>query len=102
LKLPKRATGCAAEASGAVTATTSDGLSAPACSTSHPDALRKLANRGREADAPAVAASATVKAASPPSTRSLMPGLRGCDANRSIKTCAGHQSSDVSNTSDVA
>jgi hypothetical protein len=44
-KLPKSATGWMAEASGAVTATTSAGFAGPACSTSQPGADRKLASR---------------------------------------------------------
>lgn len=75
LKLPKRATGRMTEASRAVTATTSDGLSAPARSTSQPEAGRNVAGGDIRAEAPMVAvASATTKAAS--STRPRVPTRR--------------------------
>src|SRR5881296_767832 len=54
LKLLKRVTGWTAPASCTVTATTSDGLSAPARWTSQPDVGRKLASGECTADPPLV------------------------------------------------
>src|SRR5205085_845356 len=77
LKLLKRVTGWTAPASCTVTATTSDGLSAPARWTSQPDAGRKLASRECRADPPLVAMpSATANTANGARLRSLMPTLR--------------------------
>jgi hypothetical protein len=86
LKLPNKATGWTTAASGAVTATTSDGLSAPARTASQPAAGRKLASRVAGAEAPAGAMpSATAKAAISVSLRIAMWKLRFKCTKRSLR-----------------